>query len=275
MEMLAYDLATPYPVTSEQCSQFHHDGHILLRGLVAQEEIDYFRPLILGLLDAHAKTRTVWVAPDESAPLLEYASNLWQKSEEVRAFIFAKRFARVAAELMGVRGVRLYHDEALAKEPGGSATPWHKDHYNWPLATPHTIKMWIALSDIRVEMAPLRFASGTHRAGQFPEVCPSYEADELFERIIREHHIPVVGYAMRAGDASFHSGSILHSTLENTSGESRQAVAVTYYEDGARILAPIHEYRQADLAEFLPGLSPGEVAASPLNPLLFSFDEGI
>jgi len=30
---------------------------------------------------------------------------------------------------MGVQGVRLYHDQALIKEPGGKPTPWHQDYY--------------------------------------------------------------------------------------------------------------------------------------------------
>jgi hypothetical protein len=152
METLAYDLATPYQLRPNNAHS--RDGHILLRGVASQEEIDHVHPLITGLLAAHARTRTVWVAPDESAPLLEYASNLWQKSEELKAFIFAGRFARIAAELMGVRGVRLYHDEALVKEPGSSVTPWHKDHYTGRLRRTHHQNG--RLSDSRVEMAPLR-----------------------------------------------------------------------------------------------------------------------
>jgi len=30
-----------------------------------------------------------------------------------------QRLARVAAELLGVSGVRLYHDQSLYREPGG------------------------------------------------------------------------------------------------------------------------------------------------------------
>jgi len=274
MESMTYDLARPYPVDTDQCEKYRRDGHILLRGVVAPEETEYYRPLIIGLVDKHARTRDVRVAPDETKPLYEYVANVWQRSEEIKEFVYARRFARIAAGLMGVRGVRLYHDEALVKEPGRHPTPWHKDHYNWPLATHHTIKMWLALADIRVEMAAVRYATGTHRAGQFPEVPPSYQSDELFGRIIHDHKMPVVSYAMRAGDASFHSGEILHSTLANNGGERREALAVIYFADGTRVMTVNHEHRQVDLAEFLPGLAPGDLAASALNPLLYSSDEG-
>jgi hypothetical protein len=273
MEAITFDLARPYPVNADQCAQYRRDGHILLRGVAEPEEIEYYSPLVTDLVGQHAKTLVVRVATDETPSLLEYVANVWQKSEEIKEFVYARRFARIAATLMGVRGVRLYHDEALVKEAGGCATPWHKDHYSWPLATHHTIKMWLALADVQIEMAAIRYATHSHRAGQFPEVSPSYESEQLFGRIIRQHNMPVVSCAMKAGDASFHSGEILHSTTANTTSECRKSLAVIYFADGTRVMTPNHEHRQVDLAEFLPGLTPGDLAASHLNPLLYSSDE--
>jgi hypothetical protein len=273
MQAITYDLAGVYPIDAEKCANYRRDGHILLQGVATPDEIQYYRPLITKIADECSSTRDVVVTQDETRPLLEYVSNVWQKSDEIREFVFAKRFARIAATLMGVKAVRLYHDEALVKEPGGYPTPWHKDHYSWPLATHHTIKMWIALVDIYVDMAAIRFASGTHRAGQFPEVPPSYEADQLFERIIRNHKIPVVSYVMHAGDACLYSGEVLHSTTGNDSGTRREALAVSYFADGTRVMKPNHEHRRVDMEEFLPGLKPDDPAASILNPLLYSTDD--
>ena len=275
MESMTLDLARPYPVDANQCAKYRRDGHILLQGVATPEDIEHYAPPILDLVEAHAKPRGVLVKPGESRPLYEYLANVWQKSEEVREFVFARRFAQIAAELMGVRAVRLYHDEAIEKEPGGSPSPWHKDHFNWPLATHHTIKMWLALADVRVEMAAIRYATGTHHAAQFPELPASYESNELFNRIIREHKIPVVSYAMKAGDASFHSGQILHSTFANDSSEPRKSFAVIYFADGTSVMTVNYEHRLVDMAEFLPGLAPGDLAASPLNPVLYSSGEKV
>jgi hypothetical protein len=85
----------------------------------------------------------------------------------------------------------------------------------------------------------------------------------------------VVSYSMNAGDASFHAGEILHATDANNSSERREVLAVIYYADGTRVMDPLSEYRRADLNEFLPGLKPGESAASPLNPIVYSFDEEV
>ena len=66
---------------------------------------------------------------------------------------------------MGVDGVRLYHDQALYKEPGGGFTPWHQDQTYWPLDTTHTITMWMPLLDIPPNVGSMRFASGSHAFG--------------------------------------------------------------------------------------------------------------
>ena len=59
--------------------------------------------------------------------------NLWRRDERVRRFVFAPRFARVAADLLGVDAVRMYHDQAVFKEPGSTPTPYHQDQYYFPL----------------------------------------------------------------------------------------------------------------------------------------------
>src|SRR6185312_281663 len=88
---------------------------------------------------------------------------LWRRDERVRKFVLARRFGKVAADLMGVDGVRVYMDQALFKEPGGGHTPWHQDQYYWPLDTHNTITMWMPLVDIDVQMGMLTFASGSHK----------------------------------------------------------------------------------------------------------------
>ena len=61
---------------------------------------------------------------------------------------------------MGVENVRIYHDQALFKEPGGGPTPWHQDQYYWPIDNNNTITMWMPLVDIDVDMGMLTFCFG-------------------------------------------------------------------------------------------------------------------
>jgi hypothetical protein len=68
----------------------------------------------------------------------------------------------LAARLMG-RTARLWHDQALYKEPSGGFTPWHVDQQYWPMASPHSITAWIPLQPVPIEMGPLCFGRGSHR----------------------------------------------------------------------------------------------------------------
>ena len=79
--------------------------------------------------------------------------------------MFARRFAATAAELLGVEGVRLYHDQALIKEAHGGATPWHQDQFYWPLPAGQTVTMWMPLVDVPDVVGSMTFGSGTHALG--------------------------------------------------------------------------------------------------------------
>jgi ectoine hydroxylase-related dioxygenase (phytanoyl-CoA dioxygenase family) len=269
METMTFDLSNVYAISADQRTKYRHDGFVILRGAATPEEIAFYRPLIIDLVEQCAKTEHLQERSGIFQTLYAQVSNVWRQNDDVRALVHATRFSRLAAELMGVRSVRLYHDEALIKDPGANQSPWHKDHYNWPLATHHTIKLWLALSDIPLETGAIRFAAGTHRAGQFPELTPSYEADQLFNRIIRQHRVPVESFAMKAGDMACYAGELLHAALANASDARREALAIIYYEDGTRVMEPNHQNRRLDMEQFLPGLKPGDLAASSLNPLLF------
>src|SRR5690606_20894713 len=111
--------------------------------------------------------------------------NLWRTDEEVKRFVFATRFAKIAADLLGVANVRLYHDQALFKEPGGGPTPWHQDQNYWPLDTSNTITMWMPLVDIpSAEMGMLTFASGSHHAGNASGLIISDESEAEFSKYV-------------------------------------------------------------------------------------------
>ena len=154
-----------YPLSPLAIREYREQGHVVLRGLASPAEVAAYRPAIVetgprGLFDHRPLAER-----DTYGKAFLQMFNLWTHDARVRAFVFARRFARAAAELMGVDGVRLYHDQALFKEPGGGYTPWHQDQFYWPLDTPHTITMWMPLvavtrrdgpDDLRIGLAPAR-----------------------------------------------------------------------------------------------------------------------
>ncbi len=263
------DLASDHALRPEEIAAFRRDGHVRVRGLASRRELDAYRPAIRDVVDAVAERHDGQGRIDDYDRLFTQVTNAWRLDDRVRRFVFARRFARVAARLMGVRGVRLYHDQALFKEPGGEPTPWHRDQYYWPLDTDDTVTMWMALVDVPREMGPMTFASGSQRADDVPALPIGAESAAVLAGYVAAKGFPVAGEALAAGDATFHSGRTLHSARPNVSTRRREVMTVIYFADGARLRAPENPFQEADARVFLPGVKAGDPAASELNPLLY------
>ena len=192
--------------------------------------------------------------------------NLWQVDNGVSEITLNPALAQEAAGLLGVEAVRVYHDQALIKLAAGGHTPWHQDQWYWPLDTDRTITMWLPLHDVTPEMGDLEFAAGTH-VGPIGDEPISAESDQTYERYLAERSISRHSTgAMSAGDASFHLGWTLHRANPNLTDGDREVMTVIWFADGARVTRPANPGQADDLERWLPGLSPGDLAASRLNP---------
>lgn len=263
-------LDSDYAIQPEQVQAYQDNGHILLREVASAAEIEAFRPVISGAaMTFNKETRALADRTTYGKAFLQI-SNLWERDEAVKRFTLARRFARIAADLMGVEGVRIYHDQALYKEPGGGFTPWHQDQHYWPLATNHTVTMWMPLVDLQADMGIMQFASRSHKAGYLGDMPISDESEATISQYVKENGFGLSqAVAMQAGDATFHSGWTLHSAPGNSSDTMREVMTVIYFADGVNISAIDNANRQQDLERWLPGCQPGDPAVSPLTPLVY------
>ncbi|QNL48310.1 phytanoyl-CoA dioxygenase family protein [Olivibacter sp. SDN3] len=258
------------PVSPEQVSEFQRNGHIITYDLLSKEEVRAFQKVISKAADEFNQEKRQLSERDTYGKAFLQIMNLWRVNEQVKRFVLAKRFAGIAASLLGVDNVRLYHDQALFKEPGGGPTPWHQDQNYWPLDTKNTITMWMPMVDIpHPDMGMLTFASGSHLQGNVFDYVISDESEDAFEQYVREKRFPLVKpSAMKAGDATWHNGFTIHHAPGNNSTDMREVMTIIYYADGARITTPQHAYQENDLKQWLGSKEPGTLADSEMNPLL-------
>jgi ectoine hydroxylase-related dioxygenase (phytanoyl-CoA dioxygenase family) len=254
-----------------QIEQFRKDGHTLTRNVLSSDEVSAYREVINAAAYKYNTEKRSLAERDTYGKAFLQIMNLWEVDEAVKKFTLAKRFAKIAADLLGVEHVRIYHDQALYKEAGGGFTPWHQDQYYWPLDTLNTVTMWMPLIDIDVDLGMLTFASGSHTSGFVENIAISDESEKRLEQHIKEKGFPISRPDfMQAGDASWHYGWTLHSAPGNLSKDTtREVITIIYFADGARITAPKNEHQEADRQRWLGGLVPGSVAASELNPRVF------
>ena len=257
-----------FAVSPETKAYFAENGHVYIPGLISTEELQPYRQAILNWADDFRAQQKPMEERDTYGKAFLQMMNLWESSETVKEFTLAKRFASVAAQLLGVQHVRLYHDQALFKEPGGGHTPWHQDQYYWPLDTPNTVTMWMPLVDIEEGMGMLTFASKSSDA-DLPRLEISDESEALIGDYVAKMGYDIVAQkSMKAGDATFHLGWTLHNAPGNESTKMREVMTIIYMDAEARVIEPLNQNQEADRQRWLLGLAPGSPAASALNPLI-------
>ena len=136
------------------------------------------------------------------------------------------------------------------------------------------VTAWIPAQPIPLAMGPLAFAGPMDiyrivEAIEFNKTDTSY--DRQVANVFRERGVQVDESPFEIGEVSFHHNLNFHTASRNRTNQSRIVLANTYYADGARVVdAPTMV--SGDWQKFMPGIGPGEVAASHLNPVCWPAD---
>jgi ectoine hydroxylase-related dioxygenase (phytanoyl-CoA dioxygenase family) len=261
-------LSGHYDLSADAVAAFQRDGHVLLRGVASTSEVAAFRPVVSSAVTRFNRESRPLAERDTYGKAFLQVLNLWEHDADVRRFVFAERFANIAAQLLGTERVRIYHDQALVKEPGGGHTPWHQDAIYWPLEGTRCITMWMPLVDISTDMGIMTFVNGSN-TNALGEEAISDGSEAHFDALVNQTGATLsVPIAMQAGDATFHGGWTLHKAGANTSTITREVMTVIYFASDLTVQTPINEPQRRDLARWLPGLVPGDAAASDLNPVI-------
>ena len=266
---LQQQLSKPFNLSDEAITFYRTNGYVKLKNVLSPEVLQYYGEIIteqvirLNTLTKPMEERTTY----ERAFL--QIMNLWREDDLVREFVFSPRLARIAAELMGVSGVRLYHDQALYKEPSGGFTPWHADQFYWPLASPHTVTVWIPLQETPMEMGPLAFAEGSQQVEIGRELEISDESEKLLAAELARLNFRVNDTPFDLGEVSYHAGWTFHRAGPNTSNAPRKVMTMIYMDKDQTIIAPKNSYQQADWQKWLDSFPIGGKPESELNPVLF------
>ena len=200
---------------------------------------------------------------------------IWPKNKLLRAYVLSPRLGQISADLLGVPAVRLYHDNVLAKQAGCGRTPWHFDDHHFPLDTNDVVTAWVPAQPTPIEMGPLSFAypldvHNLVNAVTFEKTGTGY--DKGVSKVFKQNGVSVNETPFELGEVSFHHNLNFHTASSNRTNRSRIALANTYYRDGARVIKS-PTMVSGDWQKFMPNIKPGEVAASPLNPICWPTDD--
>jgi ectoine hydroxylase-related dioxygenase (phytanoyl-CoA dioxygenase family) len=262
------ELSTPYPLTAEQIAQYQRDGYIKLKDVLSAEVLAEYGPAVEQMVHRlNRQTLPLHERNTYGKAFLQIA-NLWETSEKVKEFAFSPRLARIATELMGVTGVRMYHDQALFKEPGGGFTPWHADQFYWPLSNEHSVTAWIPFQPVPVEMGPLAFCIGSQHLLTGRNLSISDDSEAQIGRTLKDYPKDESPYEL--GEVSFHAGWLFHRAGPNQTQEMRRVFTIIYMDEQMRVAPPANANQEKDWERWLPGAQVGQLIDTPLNPVLYS-----
>jgi ectoine hydroxylase-related dioxygenase (phytanoyl-CoA dioxygenase family) len=264
------ELDSPYPLTDRQIERFWKDGFIKLERVYSREILEDIGPEITRLTLAHQPKLGPMSERSTYDKAFLQVMNLWERSPRVQQFVMGQRLGRIAAELLGVRGVRLYHDQSLYKEPGGGITPAHADQYYWPFDSDRVVTAWIPLQPVPLEMGPLGFYAGSQAVSFGRDLGISDESEARITLDMTRHGFDYCVEPFELGTVSFHLGWIFHKAGPNTSDSPRSVMTIIYMDSQMHLASNLNAVQRNDRDQWCPGAIEAEVIQTARNPVIWA-----
>jgi ectoine hydroxylase-related dioxygenase (phytanoyl-CoA dioxygenase family) len=262
------ELNEEYVLTEEQITEYREKGHVFLPSVATREEVEAYHPYLQEEFEKYFQMNKDSKDRDGFySQALMAVTNLWLRNTNMKKYIFAKRFAKIAADLMGSEAVRLYYDVALFKRPGGIPTPVHIDPFC--INPDKVVTMWMPFVDITDGLHSLNFISGSHKPND-----TNLPTRRLITNAVREGLTEKNYGEMYMGDVTFHAGRIIHSAPKNSTAKMRAVMTITYFEDGYRLQSPGNDLEKIKHFEkHFSNKAPGDEVSDELNPVLYCRDK--
>lgn len=262
--------STLSPVAPALVEQFRRDGWCVVPDLLTSEEVARYGAAVTAAVRRRSAADTRPLAEKSRyEQSFVQCMNLWEDDEEVRPLTFHPRLGQVAAELLGVDAIRLWHDQALYKVPGGRGTDPHQDHPYWPIQETASVTAWIPFVGSTVASGALGYVPGSHRIGlrKFVNIFFGEPQDILSEPGIAG--VEPVFEEVPAGSVAFHHGLTVHLANANTTDQERAVHTVIYFPDGHH-----RGYPSPHFAVDRGGIEVGGVIDSEVTPIVWPRPDG-
>ena len=263
------ELDAAFKLSQDAIDFYRENGFVKLKHVLSPEAIQYMNETISAEVVRLNTQHLPMEERDTYGKAFLQIMNIWTRSALVKEIVFSKRLAKIAADLMGVAGVRMYHDQALFKEPGGGHTPWHADQYYWPLANDNTVTAWIPLQETGLELGPVEFSAKSQQLQEGRTLKISDDSESIIQKKLTLNDFKKVVEPFETGEVSFHNGWVFHRAGANATKNMRKVMTVIYMDKDMRLKAPANDNQQADWDTWCPGAAIGELIDTPLNPILY------
>jgi ectoine hydroxylase-related dioxygenase (phytanoyl-CoA dioxygenase family) len=233
-----------HQLAKEQIESYRSSGFIVIENFLSEEELEQWRETVTKAVKERAGIKIpgkeirigeadgINEDADYFGKVFDQLLNLWQTDEGVKKIMLDERLGNMAAQLAGVDGIRIWHDQALIKRPWANPTSWHLDTPFWSFSDRNAISIWVALDNATLENGCLFFIPGSHKQTNFDKITIGKNMDGIFDVYPQLKNTMPVAAPMKAGSCSFHNGLTVHGANANMTSGFRRAMTCAYMPDG-------------------------------------------
>lgn len=266
-------------ITAGQVSLYRQNGFLVIDNFLSSDELAFWREAVTEALDQrggkkfpNSNTKTgdedkINKESDYYGKVFDQLINLWQTNEKVKQIMLNEAIGKMASELSGADGIRIWHDQALVKRPWANPTSWHLDTPFWSFSDRRALSIWVALDDATYENGCLYFIPGSYHKTTFENPGIGKNMNAIFDFYPEFIHAKSAAAPMKAGSCSFHNGLTIHGAGANMTNGFRRAMTCAYMPDGS-----IYNGIQNILTdEYIKNLKTGDLLNDDVqNPLIYS-----
>ncbi len=262
-------------LSQQQVDRYRQDGVLFYPGLLDADEVAELKAAVLDAVASMGKRKVAGQGVDFVEGETYYDKvftqrlNLWRINETVKRYMLCPELGQMLCQLEDQTGFRVWHDQALIKEPFGNPTAWHLDTPYWSFFSRHALSVWIALEPATIGNGCMWFIPGTHRLADERNVPIGQNLADLFDVYPQMAETDPIAVPMEPGDCSFHNGLTAHGAGANMTRSRRIAMTCAYMPDGSTF----NGQQNILPTDYCQSLSQGDVLADDrLNPVIHRTD---
>lgn len=166
-------------LTDKQVQEYQSNGYLVIDNFLNDEELKFWQTAVTEAVENRGGRKLpgleVKVGEDDGinkesdyfGKVFDQMLNIWQTNDKVKSIMINAELGKMAAQLAGWTGTRIWHDQALIKRPWANPTSWHLDTPFWSFSDKRALSIWVALDDATYENGCLYFIPGSHQRTTF------------------------------------------------------------------------------------------------------------
>ena len=233
-------------VDESQISFFQENGYLSYGSVLQMDEIKELRR------DLNKVIQIEFDGGDDTEPEFRYGHrrknedevgaitqfvNMWKRQPSYERLLHHPIISGIACALLGVKRVRLWHDQIISKPPKDNGKfNFHQDFYFWPLDHPQIVTCWLALDDATIDSGCMHVIPRSHIDEKFGPIARAEGAYKTERELISQKDIDFgTPVELMAGECMFHHCLNFHATPPNITNQQRRAHIMIFMAEGTKV----------------------------------------